>query len=123
MAYEVQGDSSEQWEDPSTVRRYTRYQIDVGLQIRYSKDGVTSSLRGRGSDIGAGGMSAFIAAELESGQTISMTLTLPYSSEQLQLHAVVRNRSGFRYGLEFLSPSERDRAVIERCCTALSLVQ
>ncbi len=123
MAHEVQGESSEQWKDPSTVRRYKRYQIDVGLQIRYTKDGVTSSLRARGSDIGAAGMSAFIPAELDLGQTVSMTLTLPYSSEQLRLTAVVRNRSGFRYGVEFFSPSERDRSIIERCCTALSLVQ
>jgi c-di-GMP-binding flagellar brake protein YcgR len=123
MAHEVQGESAQQRQDPAIVRRYKRYAIDVGLQIHYTKDGAASSLRGRGSDIGAGGMSAFIPAGLEVGQTINLTLTLPYCSEQLRLNAVVRNRSGFRYGLEFFSPSEREREVIERCCTALSLVQ
>ena len=109
--------------ESDSVRRYQRYQIDVGLQVRFSRNGVVTSLRGRGSDIGGGGMSAFVPAELDAGQSINLVVILPYVSEQLSLQAVVRNRSGFRYGLEFVAPSDRERALIERCCMALSLVQ
>jgi PilZ domain-containing protein len=106
-----------------SARRYRRYQLDVRLQINFSRGGKPHSFRGRGSDVGGGGMSAFVPAELEVGQPVNLMLKLPYSSEELHLHAVVRNRSGFRYGLEFNATSERDRVLIERCCKALSLVQ
>ena|SRR5579859_4059475 len=123
MAQGMEREEFERALEADSVRRYQRYQIDVGLQVHFSRSGVSYSLRGRGSDIGGGGMSAFVPAELEVGQSLGLVVKLPYSSEQLSLQAVVRNRSGFRYGLEFVSPSERERTVIERCCMALSLVQ
>ncbi len=78
---------------------------------------------GRGTDISEGGMSAYISMEIGVGKTVEMDLTLPYSRQSMKLNAIVRNRRGFCYGLEFASLAAPEREQILRVCKALSLVQ
>jgi hypothetical protein len=61
--------------------------------------------------------------EMSIGSRIKMEVQLPYSQQPLKIVATVRNRHGFRYGLEFTTVSDQDRDIIRRACHALSLVQ
>ncbi len=110
-------------EDFTGVRRWKRYAIDVRLKVTSSRGGVRTIVYGRGSDVSEGGMSAYIALELNVGSSIEMEVTLPYAQQPLKVKARVRSRDGLRYGLEFLSLGPPEREVILRTCKALALVQ
>jgi c-di-GMP-binding flagellar brake protein YcgR len=108
------------WEE---FRRYSRRDIDVRIKIALNNNGVQTFVYGRGNDIAEGGMAAYISMEMAIGSRIKMELQLPYSQQPLKIAATVRNRYGFRYGLEFTVMSDKDREIIRRACHALSLVQ
>ena len=108
------------WEE---FRRHSRRDIDVRIKIAISNNGVQTYVYGRGTDIAEGGMAAYIPMELTVGSRIKMEVQLPYSQTSLKIGATVRNRHGFRYGLEFTTLSDKDRETIRRACHALSLVQ
>jgi c-di-GMP-binding flagellar brake protein YcgR len=110
-------------EDWSGVRRWTRYAIDVRVKVVSSRGGVRTTVYGRGTDVSEGGMSAYIALELNLNSSIEMEMTLPYAQQPLRVKARVRSRDGLRYGLEFLSLAPPEREVILRACKALALVQ
>src|SRR5215510_10812704 len=87
--------------DWRAVRRVPRYSIDVTVRIGLVKNGQKQTLSGRGSELSEMGMAAYVPAELNIGDRVSIEMMLPYSREALSLVAIVRNRSGFRYGMEF----------------------
>src|SRR3954469_15323370 len=82
-------------------RRGSRYRIDVRLRMVRSRNGVQEFISGRGTDVSEGGLAAYIPADLNAGERIQLEITLPYCAQPLQATATVRNKSGFRYGLEF----------------------
>jgi len=108
------------WEE---FRRHTRRDIDVRIKIAINNNGVQTYVYGRGNDIAEGGMAAYVSMEMGVGSRIKMEVQLPYSQQPLKIVATVRNRHGFRYGLEFTTVSDQDREIIRRACHALSLVQ
>jgi len=108
------------WEE---FRRHSRRDIDVRIKIAISNNGLQTYVYGRGTDIAEGGMAAYISMEMTVGSRIKMEVQLPYSQMPLKIGATVRNRHGFRYGLEFTTLSDKDRDIIRRACHALSLVQ
>ena len=108
------------WEE---FRRYSRRDIDVRIKIALNNNGVQTFVYGRGNDIAEGGMAAYISMEMSIGSRIKLEVQLPYSQQPLKILATVRNRHGFRYGLEFTTVSDQDREIIRRACHALSLVQ
>ena len=108
------------WEE---FRRYSRRDIDVRIKIALNNNGVQTFVYGRGNDIAEGGMAAYISMEMSIGSRIKLEVQLPYSQQPLRIGATVRNRHGFRYGLEFTTLSDQDREILRRACHALSLVQ
>ena len=108
------------WEE---FRRYARRDIDVRIKIAINNNGVQTYVYGRGNDIAEGGMAAYISMEMAIGARVKMEVQLPYSQQPMKIVATVRNRHGFRYGMEFTTVSDQDREIIKRACHALSLVQ
>lgn len=68
-------------------------------------------------------MSVFVPLDLEVGLELKLSFNMPYRSTPVQLKAVVRNRSRFRYGLEFIDLTREQREMIEAACKTLSLMQ
>jgi c-di-GMP-binding flagellar brake protein YcgR len=104
----------------SKTRRWRRYRVEVRVKVVLANRG---AVYGQGSDISEGGMALFIPTELEPGQTIRAELTLPYCREKASLRGVIRNRDGFRYGVEFSVMSDHEKVLIQRVCHALAMVQ
>lgn len=102
------------------TRRWRRYRVEVRVKVHLANRG---AVYGQGSDISEGGMALFMPTELEAGQTIQAELTLPYCREKVNLRGVIRNRDGFRYGVEFSVLTDHEKMMIERVCHALSMVQ
>jgi len=107
-------------ESYSKTRRWSRYKVEIRVKVVFPNRG---AIYGQGSDISEGGMALFVPTELENGKTIQAEILLPYCREKVTLRAVVRNRDGFRYGLEFITLSDHEKSLIERVCRALAMVQ
>lgn len=100
----------------SMERRADRQKIDFRIRLRYLRDGAQESVHGRGSDLSEGGMAVYAAADADEGTHVQIEFTLPYSRRVLWIEAVVRNKQGYRFGLEFLTLSSSQREEIKRLC-------
>lgn len=106
------------------LRRWERFDVEVPVRVTLPSSLGSKVHDGTGTSVSQGGMAVFIPAEvgLVGGQVVQLDVTLPYSSLKISLKAIVRNRHGFRYGLEFLNLTTIERDLIERICRALSLL-
>ena len=107
------------------VRRWERFAVDIRLKASFKRNGMPMTVFGRGSDVSQGGMAAYIPSELTVGTSVDLELSLPYvSGEQpIRIVATVRNRNGFRYGLEYVAISGTDQTRLLKSLRALSLTQ
>jgi hypothetical protein len=66
-------------------------------------------------------MALYTALELAPGDTIRLLLVLPYSRLPLSIEATVRNRLGYRYGVEFVQLSPQAEQELRRITSILEL--
>jgi hypothetical protein len=78
-------------------RKYSRHRFIVDLNIS-SESGAT--MHGMSFEIGAGGMSAATAGQLEVGEQV-----LLYPVLRPRVKATVRRKNGSMYGFEFVAPN------------------
>lgn len=105
-------------------RRFPRYTIDIPVKVKVAgPGGLSTYCYGRGGDIGKGGLSIHVPHELEVGKAIDLTLTLPYTGRAIGCHVIVRNREGFKYGVEFKELNASDNELLLETCRRLGVVQ
>jgi len=105
-------------------RKYRRYTIDIAIKVRISgAGGLSTYCFGRGGDVGEGGLSIHVPHELIVGKSIDLTLTLPYTERPINYRVVIRNREGFKYGVEFRELNPDDRELLLKTCQRLGVVQ
>ena len=100
------------------ARRYPRFALDISVRV-FPDGGQRAD--GRGHDFGLGGMALYVALDLALGDKIRLDFVLPYSRAPLSLDAVVRNRQGFRYGVEFVQLSPETEQELRRATSILEL--
>ena len=107
------------------VRRWERFTVDIRLKASFKRNNMPLTVFGRGSDVSQGGMAAYIPSELPVGSSVDLELSLPYMTgeQPIRIIAGVRNRNGFRYGLEYLAISESDKARLLKSLRALALTR
>jgi hypothetical protein len=115
--------SQEPKKDWSVERCRTRYRVDLRIKVNYIRDGQPVFAFGQGSDVSEGGMAGYIPTELDLGEIVDLEVKLPYSRQPVKIKAAVRNRNGFRYGLEYMLIQPEDREQLIRSLKALALVQ
>jgi c-di-GMP-binding flagellar brake protein YcgR len=113
----------EQRADYSSVRRWPRFKVSLSMQLVLQGPAGIEYMCAHGRDISEGGMAVYVPTELNIGDSATLELTVPYSQEKLQIKAFVRNREGFRYGVEFIDLGQRERDIIANGCRALMLLQ
>lgn len=91
-------------------RQYRRFALDSRIKVLPANRPLP--LFGRTLGLSEAGISALLAADLEVGESVRLEFALPGTSRVLAVRALVRNRSGARYGFEFLSLSEEQRESI-----------
>ncbi len=105
-------------------RKWARYTIDIPVKVKVGgAGGIATYCYGRGTDVGEGGMSIYVAHELTVGKSMDLTLTLPYSERAISCRVVVRNRESFKYGVAFRDMSEGDRDLLLETCRKLGVLQ
>jgi len=81
------------------TRRWTRHEVD--FPVRVFACGITQPIPGRGTELSAGGMALYAGLELTSSQTLEVEFV---AASHARIRGVIRNRQGYCFGLEFLTP-------------------
>ncbi len=100
-------------------RRYPRYKLEVPVRVIARRVHKTSIVQGRGNELNEGGMAIFAGMELTVDEEVAVEFTPPYSGDPIRVRAVVRNRSGYTYGVEFIADSHEDRAAVAQIRSVL----
>lgn len=97
--------------DYAMQRRWQRLKIDVPVRVIANRPDKTQIVTGRGTEVSEGGLAVCAGIELRIGDEMWVEFTPPFSGEPIRVRAKVRNRSGYRYGAEFVStcPDESER--------------
>jgi hypothetical protein len=75
-------------------------------------------VRGHTVDISESGISAMLRVEVPIGEVVRLEFELPFGP--VEVHALVRQRIAFRYGLQFVESSSGLEA-IGRTCRELAM--
>jgi len=103
----------------ATARRFPRYKVDVPVQVITQGLTKVTLVQGRGSELNNGGMAIFAGLELSIGAQVLVEFTPPYSGQPVRVRCFVRNRAGYRYGVEFITESDDDYENVNRIETIL----
>ena len=102
------------------MRRYPRVQSDLRVRVFAPPQHPTVDSFGRGYDLSESGMAVYVPLELVVGQQVLVVLEVPQCRIRLALTATVRNRRGYRYGVEFLDLSATERKELKRALDGLA---
>ncbi len=97
------------------VRRHPRHKLEVDVCV-YPRN--TAVVRGHSVDISESGISAMLRVEVPVGEVVRLEFKLPLGP--VEVHALVRQRSAFRYGFQFVEAGSA-QDVIGRTCQKLSI--
>ena len=91
-------------------RRSPRFAVDFRVQGRLTTQGPTKvvACEGQGTDISGGGLAVSADIDLPVGTQIGVEFTPPYSDQSISFRGFVRNRDGYRYGVEFITENDED---------------
>lgn len=98
-------------------RAHPRFGLDVPIRIHFRKGEL---IAGRAVDISEAGVSVMVLLEMSIGQQIELDFKLP--TGPVNVYAIVKNKSAFRYGLEFVL-TDKEQMIIKRGCATLSFGQ
>lgn len=99
------------------ARRHRRFRIEVKVNV-YPRN--SPVVHGDTVDMSQSGISAMLREEIPVGEVIRLEFALPLG--EVELLAIVRQRSAFRYGFQFVEASSGND-VIGRTCSQLAVEQ
>ncbi|PYX43508.1 MAG: hypothetical protein DMG79_22270 [Acidobacteria bacterium] len=95
------------------ARRHPRFKLSVSIRVYARNQDV---LRGETVDISQSGISAMLRVEVPIGEVVRLEFTLPFG--EVEVLAMVRQKSAFRYGFQFVEASSAQdvigRTVVHR---------
>jgi len=102
----------------AATRKWKRIKVDVRVRIRRVDEPESTTSVVRTYELSRSGMSVYASEALEVGAVVWIEFALPDSGE-FGIKAVVKNRRGFRLGMEFVNLPESQAVAIERYITAV----
>jgi hypothetical protein len=94
------------------LRRFPRFPLDLRIKVNFKVNKITQRALVKTIEIATHGVSVNSPVELPLNSQVELEIHLPGSKIPLRLWAVIRNKNGTRYGVEFLSASEAQRSEI-----------
>jgi hypothetical protein len=95
-------------------RRWPRAKIDVPVRAVIHKPDRTLIRDGRGMEMSEGGVCLLVDVALGLGDEMEVEFTPPYSGNPMRVRSEVRNRNGYRYGVEFVPDGKKERSEVAR---------
>ncbi|HTT19306.1 MAG TPA: PilZ domain-containing protein [Candidatus Sulfotelmatobacter sp.] len=87
--------------ESSKTRRWDRMPVDMPVRVITSKGFSTTVVEGRGTEMSQGGMTLYAGLLLNPGDLLEVEFDTPTHS---RVTAIVRSKTGFCFGLEFITP-------------------
>jgi hypothetical protein len=84
------------------LRRWARYRASLLTCVVAQKPNKAIIVPGRGSELNHGGMTVYAGIELAVNEHVRVSFTPPHSGEPVTFRCVVRDRTGYTYGVEFV---------------------
>ena len=103
----------------SHPRRFVRYRTELPLVLKvFDRHGYVR-IHGRCFELAEAGLGAVTTSELAVGEMVSVELSIPDMPEPIALRAVVRHRTGFLHGCEFVGLLPEQLEWIRKFCQDL----
>jgi|SRR5579863_9406529 len=96
------------------LRRNPRFRSSFPVLVTLLVTGGYERLEAHCKDLSEAGIGVLVAAELSSGEVVSLNFTLPCLPEPWEVRSVLRHRRGYHYGFEFLSLSSEQGTILQR---------
>src|SRR6266516_1139909 len=87
-------------------RRFKRMKVDVRVKLWLDPAGEGSAMVVRSYEMGQGGISVYAPEHIDLGALVVVGFALGVPGKAFRFPAVVRNKRGFRYGLQFTGVSD-----------------
>jgi hypothetical protein len=84
----------------TSTRRWRRYPLDLPVRILPCSRLPALALAGRATVLSQAGMALYAGADMEINDLIEVEFLIP---QPLKVMAIIRSRSGYRFGLAFLA--------------------
>jgi PilZ domain len=93
------------------IRRWPRVQVDMPVLIGFLNCAREQMIQGRAAEISEGGAAVYAGLNVIPGDLVQVEFKAP---SHARLSAIICNRTGFCFGLEFLTPLTEDREATEQ---------
>lgn len=103
---------------PVPTRRWPRYPVDLPVTVVVPSTLAPTPISGRGTELSRGGMAVYAGVDLNPGDLMHVEFPTP---RPLRIRAMVRNRSGFCFGVEFVSVMTSEAAALAASESLVSL--
>jgi hypothetical protein len=103
------------------VRRYPRYEFETEITATMLGMETNETARGCSVNINHAGIAGLFATEWDLGASVSLQFFVPFTSTPVRARAVVRNRTSYQYGFEFIDLTPEHSNTINRTCRMLGL--
>jgi hypothetical protein len=90
---------------PVNTRRWSRHPVELPVRVFPRGGDSKLTVQGRGIEMSEGGMTLYAGVPLKPGDLMDLEFQMPGGT---RIAAIVRNRTGFCFGLEFLTPLSAD---------------
>ena len=107
---------------PHLQRGTERHRVTIPVQVGVFEEDGYVSFSGEARDLSAAGLCLILTRQLEKGTAVSMEFQLPYNSQAMEMRGIVRHRSGFHHGIEFISVTAYQKEELERTSKILGLL-
>lgn len=91
-----------------SLRRWPRFEVDIPIRLFAQRPTKGSVVQGRGRELNNNGMAVLAAVDLSVDEQVAVEFTPPCSEQSIRVRAFVRNRSGYTYGIEFITENDAD---------------
>jgi c-di-GMP-binding flagellar brake protein YcgR len=105
------------------ARRFPRYEFDSEIHVATFGGEKPEVMRGRALNISETGVAGLFVGGWDMGTAVNLKFFVPLVNSPLSVDAVVRSRSDYRYGFEFVELNPAQREVIDKTCRTLALLQ
>jgi c-di-GMP-binding flagellar brake protein YcgR len=103
----------------SAERKFKREKVDIRVRLRRWEEKDAAARVMRTFELSEGGLSVYAPDPLEVGTCVMVSFSLPPEESPIRVRAMVRNRHGFRCGLEFVDLPAAERFEIVRYLGAI----
>ena len=113
----------EEPESPLIKRRYPRYELETELRATILGAKLRGLMRGRSLNISEAGIAGVFTTGWDLGTLVNLEFSVPVTSHLVGVEGVVRSRTDYRYGFEFVSLMPHQRELICKACRTLALLE